>query len=93
VGTLAHATLGLTLAASAPAGPLNSPAEVERAVAERRLSAKKLRIRTELPRPSRDAHHRQRRHGGDLVRFMYGLLTAAEQIRRYLVAVSGRSRC
>ena len=83
--------LGVALAASA--GPVEfGRAELNRALAERRLDPKRFRVRTEL---SGDAPECYRIlpglvTGGDLRGLMYGLLEAADQIRRYGYLVQAR---
>lgn len=68
----------------ASAGPVEfGQAEIQRAIAERGLSPKRFRIRPEISTAEPETYRiiGTRVTGGDLRGLMYGLLTAAEQIR------------
>lgn len=77
--------IALALAGLARAGPVEfGLSEVDRALAERRLSPRAFRFRTEISQDPPESFRIEpgRISGGDLRGLMYGLLDAAEQIRR-----------
>jgi len=92
--TLTGALLALVLLPAARSGPVEfGQAEIQRAIKERGLSSKRFRIRPEIStaEPGSFRITGTRITGGDLRGLMYGLLTAADQIRTYgrLLATHG----